>query len=623
MKRFDIVSPTESGKEFLQNSSILSGLPLDSFEELYDKLEWLKLTTGNILFQQNEPGDSLYILVSGRLGAFRRNAEGKNQLLGDITPGESLGEMAVLTGENRSATVQALRDSLLVRLSSESFQTIIESNPQTLIRMNRVLIDRLRSMYETKPSNHVPAKIFALFPVSQKAPVRAFCQQLQEELDWWGEALHLNRQIIQQKFPTISLDNAQHEDLEKLIFWLHEQEQVYQYILLEADEDNTGWSKFCLEHCDLKLLVGIAAQQPEGYILEEQQRIRRQQLFRHPTRLILIQSDNITLPRNTIHWTEQVQNDDHHHVRLQHRQDVKSLVRFLLGKTISLALAGGGALGMSHIGVFRALQERGIPIDLGCGASAGANVSGQITLGWDYKRIWEHTKRTLPTSVWYKVNIPPIVSFMRPEIPVIAMNETFGDMYIEDMWRKYFCSSSNLTRGSIEIYNKGPMVERITASCSLAPMFPPYVSDSGDLLVDGAVLANLPALQVKDFVEGKVIAVNVIPTLDSTMCSGLPQNKSSLRMTYERFRPIGRQKFPTIFDIMMRSIFLNGVYDAEIIRQEVDLYIEPPVEQFSIFNMGPFDTIVNIGYHTARPLIDRWIESDPEVQKIIDIERAV
>lgn len=619
MKRFEVVSPTESGKEYLRSSSMLAGIPDDGFEEIYQKLEWIKVKVGSTLFEQNEEGDSLYILLSGRLAAFHQD-EGTEQLLGDITPGETLGEMAVFTGQKRTATVKALRDSLLVRLSIEKFQAVIYENPQSLLSINQVLIERLLSTYDSKPSQHFPTKIFSTFSASTKAPLRDVSQKIHEELSWWGKTLHLNSESIKEKLPGLFQAQANTNEWERLVFWLHEQEQHYDYIILEADKEHTPWSRFSFEHGDMKLLVADAQREPDGFILNVLRESERETSLRLPKRLVLIQPDSITLPENTIRWTAQVPNDDHYHVRLQKRSDLTRMIRFLLGKSISVAMAGGGILGMSHIGVLRALEERGIPVDLGCGASAGANVSGQMAIGWNYQRIWKHTKAMFTTSMWTDLNLPPTISFMKIKATMKGMQQTFHDIYIEDMWHKYFCSSSNLTQGRVELFNKGPMLDRIRASCSLAPLFPPHISDGGDLLVDGALLANLPALHVKKFVEGKVIAVNVIPTLDSKMCQGIPQNKSSLRLAMERLNPVNGTNFPTIFDITMRSIFLNGVKDADQIRQEVDLYIEPPLEQFSFMAMSHFDTIVNIGYHTARPLIEEWIERDPELQRIIEIE---
>ena len=77
--------------------------------------EWIDLKRGGVLMRQGEPGDSVFVLLAGRLQAVHDEPDGRTRVVGDIVAGETVGEMAFFTGEPRSATVRAARDSLLHR----------------------------------------------------------------------------------------------------------------------------------------------------------------------------------------------------------------------------------------------------------------------------------------------------------------------------------------------------------------------------------------------------------------------------------------------------------------------------------------------------------------------------
>src|SRR5579863_48145 len=108
----------------LANLPILRDLGNSDLDLLTPELEWFGLPGGWVLFREHEPGDSVYIVLAGRVGVVTADAEGRQRIVNQIGVGETVGEMAMLSGEPRSATVIAMRDCELVRLSKESFDRI-------------------------------------------------------------------------------------------------------------------------------------------------------------------------------------------------------------------------------------------------------------------------------------------------------------------------------------------------------------------------------------------------------------------------------------------------------------------------------------------------------------------
>ncbi len=104
---------------------------LRSIVTLQDEAGRLRLSGGEVLFRQGDPPDCLYIVVHGRLEVILERADGGREVVDQVGPGECIGEMALLADEPRSATIQAIRDSELVRLSKDKFDLLLDRYPRT------------------------------------------------------------------------------------------------------------------------------------------------------------------------------------------------------------------------------------------------------------------------------------------------------------------------------------------------------------------------------------------------------------------------------------------------------------------------------------------------------------
>ena len=330
----------------------------------------------------------------------------------------------------------------------------------------------------------------------------------------------------------------------------------------------------------------------------------------HPDRvqrlhqLVLIQDDNASQPSGTKAWLDALPVSEHHHVRLGVRADLDRLSRFLRGKSISLALAGGAALGFAHIGVLRALSEAGIPIDLVCGTSMGSIIGGQVALGMNWQEIQRVSRKHFRGNSVYDYGLP-VISFCKAKRMDARLQEITGDATIEDLWLKFFCVSSNLTRACPEVHTRGGLKRAMRASSAVPGLFPPIRSESGDLLVDGAIVDNLPASLAAARAGGAVIAVNVIPTVDQAI-GAYKEGASVIDVLRSRMKGKEQARSPIILDLLQRTVFLPSVSEAERVRGEVSLYIEPALADFDLLNTNRFDEIVEVGYRAAMTSLVDW-----------------
>ena len=106
-------------------------------------LQWRELAGGETLMREGDPADGVSFVISGRLRAFVTNDDGEPRVIGEIARGETVGEMGILTGEPRTATVVAVRDTVLAHATRASFEQLLASHPELPIHMARILIERI------------------------------------------------------------------------------------------------------------------------------------------------------------------------------------------------------------------------------------------------------------------------------------------------------------------------------------------------------------------------------------------------------------------------------------------------------------------------------------------------
>jgi CRP-like cAMP-binding protein len=126
-------------------STALGGVDATALTFLADEVGWETLPRGAILMRQGESGDSLYFVVSGRLRVFGLRDDGEQVGIGAVGPGETVGEMALLADEPRSATIEALADCELLRLSKAGFDRLISEHPKAMAVFTRIIVARLTS----------------------------------------------------------------------------------------------------------------------------------------------------------------------------------------------------------------------------------------------------------------------------------------------------------------------------------------------------------------------------------------------------------------------------------------------------------------------------------------------
>ena len=252
---------------------------------------------------------------------------------------------------------------------------------------------------------------------------------------------------------------------------------------------------------------------------------------------------------------------------------------------LGIALSGGGALGIAHIGVLKALEEHSIRPDIISGCSAGAIAGALYCSGKRSGDLLEFVKKAytykmlqlrFPTKGWVSL------SYLRKMLVDTLDSDRFEDLEIP-----LLVAAVNLNTGQLEIFSNGALIDTVVASSSVPMMFQPV--KIGDYqYVDGGMLNNFPVEPLIGMTD-KIIGVNVIPNIE------VP-NKSISNLV-----GIGMR----CFELSLEANTMHG-------RSYCDILIEPKkLHDYRMFQVYMYEEIAQIGY-------DATMEQMDEILKVVN-----
>jgi NTE family protein len=563
----------------------LAGLPLLESVEAHlldaisEEFEWFSLPGGQLLFSQGDTDDSLYVVLSGRLGAFLHGDDGKEILIRQMTAGETVGEMALLSGEPRSATVVALRDTELARLSKAAFTKLIDEHPKALRFVTDLLVRRLRQAPRLAPAAQA-ARTAAIFPLDRDLAASGFARSFAKAF----EELGLKACVIDRSSAARPIE------------WFNALEEDHDMVLYEADFEPSQWTRHCLRQAD-RLVMLADATRPLTVMPPALDAVAANPR-RAPIELALYCRRSLS-PSQTLAFLQRFGVTHQHHVREGVPRDLRRLARMITGRAIGVVLSGGGARGLAHIGVIHALRESGLELDLFGGASMGSIIGAGAAIEWSDEELHGHMREAFFDDNPISDYTVPMISLVRGRKTSAFLRSHFGNRQIEDMPCPYFCVSANLTTGQLKIHRTGPLWLATRASVSIPGVLPPVI-DGSDILVDGGTLNNLPIDVMSDMRRGPIVAVDVSSdwafkaTIDD-----IDQRPLRQLLTH------ARKGTPNIINILMAAGAMSSHAQVRALRNHVDLLIEPPLAEINMLDWKAFHKTVDAGYRHTMEILEK------------------
>jgi NTE family protein len=547
---------------------IFSGLAASEKAAVASRLTTLSLRRGDVLVRQGEAADALYIVVSGRFAVTRG---GRRGVVTEIGPEQPIGEIAFLTGGERTATVTAMRDSLVLRLSRGEFDQLTKVHPAIWGSLTATLARRLAETTaavslppDPRPrticliragSAPVPADFVELLIEVFRAEARTLVVGSDNALDVLGASGGLESRDATQALNAL--------------------ESRHDYVLFLADGEVTPWTEKAIRHADLVIAAGRHGADPTLNALE---RLSAQFVAPEARRLVLVHERRGRIS-GTSRWLAPRDVAMHHHVALEGSEDVERLYRFINGSAVGLVACGGGAFCAAHVGVYKALRESGFAFDIMGGTSAGSAMVAAFALGTapdDIDRSIHDmfvAHKAMRRYTWPRYSILDHTNFDA------QLKRYFGGIDIEDLWIPFFAVSTNLSRFRLHRHRQGALWTALRASGSIPVLLPPVYTHDGEMLVDGCLLDNVPIRVMHEMKSGPNVVVSfMIPELErfDVAYETLPSRAELVRLAINPLRREALPDAPGLTAVLMRSLMASR-RDFKRHLTANDLLLVPPV----------------------------------------------
>jgi NTE family protein len=534
--------------DWLRDCADLAGIDPLALEALASAAVHFSLPAGYLLFEAGSHPDGVYLLASGRLGV---KTASKSGLTAEIEHGELVGEAGWLLGNQRSATVVALRDSEMLLIPNEELDRIAERSTHFSLALARLCARRLRhsNRQDYKPKR---AHIFALVPNSIEVDIAELATRLVEELGKNGRT-----ELVWDARATTHT-----------AIWFNRIEEINDYVVYVANWTASGWTQQCCRQADVILMAAPAAGSihpwPEGIAEAAISRGAR-------VELALLHQGGIE-PGSAARWLKTLPAALHHHI--VDLADYGRVARLLMRRGVGLVLSGGGARGFAHLGIIRALREAKIPIDFLGGASIGAIIAAGAAMGWSDEEMRLRYRRSFVDTNPVNDYTFPLLALTRGKKVTRLLEREYGGVLIEDLRHPYFCVSANLTTGLLLEHREGRVAQALRASVAIPGVMPPVFHERG-VLVDGAAINNLPVDVMQGHAPGFVIGCDV----------GADRNFGERRVN--------------IFEVLMHAGMINSASGERAQRELADVLLKPPLANIDLLNWQAFDRAIQAGYDYA------------------------
>ena len=240
---------------------------------------------------------------------------------------------------------------------------------------------------------------------------------------------------------------------------------------------------------------------------------------------------------------------------------------------VALALGGGAARGIAHIGALKVLAEEGIPVRAVAGTSVGAVVGAALAAGRDWRWMLDEAHRLR----WANLVQPvvPRMGMLATERLERFLERAIGVKRFEGLLLPFAAVAVDISAGEEVVLRSGDLARAIRASCSVPGIFEPVTLD-GRLLVDGGLLNDVPADVARTLADGPVLAVKL--------------NGGSRAQVRPR----------SIFDVISASLAIVALHGIQRGLAAADIVVAPELGHASYRNLSKVDDLAAAGERAAR-----------------------
>lgn len=649
---------------------------------LMQKSKVVEYNKGDIIYRQSSLPDAFYCVILGRI---RISSGQKDETLEYLNCGKYFGIISLLTGEPHSVNAQAVNDSKLLKIVKEDFNFLLEKIPRLAIDLSRTLSRRLKKKdrYEKKIFESTIISIVSMVTETEKLFYAAnLTLSLKKETGKNVILVNLNKDVHETlrtldliNLPIIKLDssptyiaaikdaigkdtasgidilNIQYREVDeanltKLNAILTQLTGDYHYVLLNLPTLIDEAVLQSLEQSDdIHIITTTTHQDLERTRTQLSEITTKINAVRDKIKVILSFDQGARkLPHQKIcelldaqvyavlgsaqeerslnaSWKIMCAGPPTEYIKA-----IKRIAREIGDVRVGLALSGGAAFGLAHIGVLKVLERKHIPIDIVVGTSIGALIAALWAVGFDSNAIeaiaseLEDKKR-----MWRMLLDPgfPKLSFARGKRIRAFLKKYIGAKTFQEVKVPLRIVACNLNKRQEVIFDSGSIVDAVMASIAIPGVFRPTLSKE-DLIVDGGIIEPVPIGPLVSMGIKKIMAVNVLPSPETISLSYTQMHKHQAqesrqfeskgfftKIIYRLRRYAQRMFFPNILDIIVNSMQTMEYVIAEAECERADIIFKPNVVGVSWYEFFKTESLIKNGELEALRLL-------PEVKELIN-----
>jgi predicted acylesterase/phospholipase RssA/CRP-like cAMP-binding protein len=428
----------------------------DALSRIAARAQLTRWPEGAIVFRQGDAGDAAYIVRSGAVEILA-GADAADTVA-SLGADSVVGELALLTGEPRSATLRTTAPTELVAIDRADFEAMLAAQPSIGLELSRQLSRRLVDTTRLLRAE-VPTRIAGV---------------------WGGGARDLAAALLAEgTVGVLTLPGARAPEL------------PHGAVALTDDGGLPDWGGRRVDGLDVALMVLPDVPSPLGLAA------------RNLTRYVF----TFGSPPS---WLAQAGRRPLHVRCPEGPAGVERAVRWLTGRAVGLALSSGGSKAVAHVGVIEVLHDCRIPIDAVAGSSGGALAAVALAFGVPPDEMMVRVRELARQTRLHRFDfhVLPRAGFFKG-VRLRHLFETwFPGAELSSAELPIWLLATNVHTGSEVVLDRGPVSDALRASMSIPGAFDPWLV-AQEPLIDGAVVNPLPASVLRDAGVGTVVASNV------------------------------------------------------------------------------------------------------------------
>jgi NTE family protein len=536
-------------KHDLRRIPFFSELEDDVLAAISQRLQREHYHKGATVFSEGESGDCMYLIETGQIKIVAER-NGRERPLALLGPGNFFGETALLLSEKRNASARVLIDVDVLVLHKEDLDELLQQHPAIALVITRELSRRLG--LATAPT--IPREEFSVIAtVGPAAPRLArFLAQLTGEevalVDLGGLA---NVTLNQASLAQAQVVLARHRepiDAENLPARLSTLVEQFYWVILSVAPYETPLTVKAMELADVTITLGGTSR---NWIKDISPKV---------------------------HWAAD-----------ESDRSLQRLTRKITGRQVGLALSSGNARGIAHIGLFKVLEQGGIPLDMIAGTSAGAVFGSLYAAGRSIAEMKafaveiQHLYNFRTGFRYWDFRIPPRSGVIQGNMILKHFRKWLRYKTFDELPIPLYIVAADLISGEEIVFDRGPVADAVRASMSVIGIIEPaHIGDR--FLIDGGSVNPIPSQLLAEKGMDIIVACSVIPSLED-------------RLHRREQKRLGRP--PNLLGIITGT---QEIMESEIIKSRmgpVDVLIEPDIARYGTMEYDKVNEIIQRGEEAA------------------------